>query len=310
MSARRAVPCLALAIAAGGCGATRAHPAAPSADAAIRAVVLRSYHPRGVGDCERVFTPSFILLGFDGLAACRKHVAAMAKLPPRTVSIISVRRHGPVADARIRVDSFDETVKLVRSDGRWLVDDSVGTDGSAKQSLSQSRAQAVARAHAHTPLPLGTTASFKPIAGVGPDARFTVAVTRVVSHGRARRGQRSFRAPVTNDFGAVTNRRARYRVVNVRIVLTNLGPKRWRGTFAGSLIARGRPWPALPHAGRAPDWTDGLSRGVAPGHRVTRWMTFGLPARARIGAVEVQPELLSGSNTVSAVEPDRARWLP
>jgi hypothetical protein len=39
-------------------------------------------------------------------------------------------------------------------------------------------------------------------------------------------------------------------------------------------------------------------------------MTFGLPARARIGAVEVQPELLSGSNTVSAVEPDRARWLP
>jgi hypothetical protein len=35
-----------------------------------------------------------------------------------------------------------------------------------------------------------------------------------------------------------------------------------------------------------------------------------MPARARITAIEVQPELLSGANTVAAVEPDRARWLP
>lgn len=308
MTSRRAVPLLALV--AAGCGATHAHPRALSADAAIRAVVLRSYHTKDVRDCRRVFTPSFIQLAFNGLAACRKHIEEVAKLPPRTVSVIRIRRRGPVADARIRVDSYDETVKLVLSRGRWLVDDSVGSDGSAKQNVSQSRARAVAREQAKTPRPLGTAASFEPIAGVGPNASFTVAVTRVVSHGRTRHGQRSFRAPLTNDFGAVTKRRARYRIVNVRVVLTNSGPARFRGTFAGALIARGRPWPALPHVGRRPDGTDGLTRGIAPGHRVTAWLTFGLPARAHITAIEVQPELLSGANTVAAVEPDRARWLP
>lgn len=292
-----------------GCGGA-AHGRPPDSDAAIRAVVLRSYHTNDVRDCRRVFTPSFIQLAFNGIAACRKHIAEIAKLPPRTVSIVGIRRHGPVADARIRVDSYDQTIKLVRSGGRWLVDDSVGTDGSAKQNLSQSRAQALARQKAATPLPLGLAARFAPITGVGPDARFTVAVTRVVSHGRARGGQRGFRGQVTNDFGAVSHRRIRYRVVNVRVVVTNYGPARWKGTFAGSLIARGRPWPVLPHVGRVPDWTDGVSRGVAPGRRVTRWLTFGLPAHAHIGAIEVQPELLSGSNTVTAVQPDKARWLP
>ena len=308
MSSRHAMAVLALAVA--GCGSGAAHRSGPSAEAAIRAVVLRSYQTTDVRDCGRVFTPSFIQLAFNGLAACRRHIEQLAKLPPRTVSIIGVRRHGPVADARIRVDSYDETVKLVQTRGRWLVDDSVGTDGSAKQNLSQSREQAVAREQAKTPLPLGTAASFKPISGVGPDASFTVAVTRVVSHGRARRGQRSFRGQLTNDFGAVTKRRVHYRIVNVRVVLTNFGPARFRGTFSGALIAGGRPWPALPHVGRLPDWTDGLTRGIGPRRRVTAWLTFGLPARARIKAIEVQPELLSGANTVTAAEPDRARWLP
>ena len=309
MSPRHALAVLALAVA--GCGASAAHRSgAPSADAAIRAVVLRSYHPKDVGDCERVFTPSFIQLTFNGLAACQEHVREVAKLPPRTVSIIAITRHGPVADARIRVDSYDETVKLVQTRGRWLVDDNVGADGSAKQNVSQSRAQALAREQAETPRPLGTAASFRPISGAGPNASFTVAVTRVVSHGRTRQGQRSFRGPLTNDFGAVTKRHARYRIVNVQVVLTNSGPARFRGTFAGSLIARGRPWPALPHVGRRPDGTDGLTHGIAPGHRVSAWLTFGLPARAHITAIEVQPEALAGANTVAAVEPDRARWLP
>ena len=254
--------------------------------------------------------PSFIQLTFNGLAACREHVREVAKLPPRTVSIVGIRRHGPVADARIRVDAYDETVKLVLSRGRWLVDDSVGSDGSAKQNVSQSRVQAVAREQAKTPRPLGTAASFEPIRGAGPNASFTVAVTRVVSHGRARYGQRTFRGHLTNDFGAVSHRRIRYRVVNVRVVLTNFGPARWKGTFTGSLIARGRPWPAVAHLGRLPDWTDGLTRGIGPRRQVTAWLTFALPARARITAVELQPELLSRPGTVAAVEPDHARWMP
>jgi hypothetical protein len=35
-----------------------------------------------------------------------------AKLPQRTIRIIRVHRDGPVADAKIRVDNFDTTVKL------------------------------------------------------------------------------------------------------------------------------------------------------------------------------------------------------
>ena len=173
MSPWRATAVLALAIAATACGSPHD---ARSSDAAIRAVVLRSYHTTDVRDCERVFTPSFIQLTFNGPAACRRHIELLARQPPRTVSIVAIRRRGPVADARIRVDSYDETVKLVLSGGHWLVDDSVGASGSAKQNVSQSRAAATARRQADAPLPLGVTARFQPFVSVA-DVSHVVSLT-------------------------------------------------------------------------------------------------------------------------------------
>jgi hypothetical protein len=39
-------------------------------------------------------------------------------------------------------------------------------------------------------------------------------------------------------------------------------------------------------------------------------LTFAVPARVRVKQIELDPELLSRPGTVTAVEPDHARWLP
>jgi hypothetical protein len=227
----------------------------------------------------------------------------------RSIRVIRIHRDGPVADARIRVDSFDTTVKLVLTGRQWQVDDTVGAQGSAKTNLAQSRAAAAARAKADTPVALREPVRFGPIAGAGPRTSFSVTVVRVVANGRTRNGVTNATAPLVDDFGTVTSKRVRYRVVNVLVRLRNHGPAPFRGTFSAFVIGTGgRTWPALRHAGRAPDWTDGERRGIAPGHSATRWVTVGMPARGRPRFVELQPEVLSGPSTVTAVEPERARW--
>jgi hypothetical protein len=114
---------------------------------------------------------------------------------------------------------------------------------------------------------------------------------------------------VTNEFGAVTTH-VKFRVVNVRVRLTAIGPKPFKGTFSAFVTGtNGRRWPALQHIGRLPDWTDGESKGIKPGHRVTRWLSFGIPQASQPRIVELQPELLSRPDTVVAVQPDTRRWL-
>jgi hypothetical protein len=165
------------------------------------------------------------------------------------------------------------------------------------------------REKAGAPVALRESVRFRPIAGIGPRMNFSVTVVRVVANGHARNGVRSATAPLVDDFGTVTNQRVRYRVVNVLVRLRNHGPAPFRGTVSAFVVGTGgRTWPAARHAGRRPDWTDGERRGIAPGRSVTRWVTVAMPAAGRPRAVELRPEVLSGPNTVTAVEPDRARW--
>jgi hypothetical protein len=313
MAFRRSATIALLAAALAGCGESgkdTPKPApAPSDDAAIRDAVMRSYASTDARDCTRVFTTAFIQAAYQGVAGCRTHMREKAKLPPRTVRIIRIHRDGPVADAKIRVDNFDTTVKLVLTGRQWQVDDTVGAQGSARTNLAQSRAAAAAREKAETRVALREPVRFRPIAGIGPRMSFSVTVLRVVASGHSRNGVNSATAPLVDDFGTVRAKRVRYRVVNVLVRLRNHGPAPFRGTFSAFVIGTGgRTWPAVRHAGRRPDWTDGERHGIAPGRSVTRWVTVAMPARGRPRTVELRPEVLSGPNTVTAVEPDRARW--
>jgi hypothetical protein len=160
-------------------------------------------------------------------------------------------------------------------------------------------------------VPLGQGVAFKPPAGAGPNVTFTAAVTQVVDHGVTRNGTREATGPIYDDFGKVTNPAVRYRIVNVRVTLTVAGPKPFKGSLSGVLIGRnGHHWEVAQHMGRTPDWTDGERKGIAAGHSVTRWMTFPLPAVTAVRSIELSPNVLSGPNTVSIVEPQSARWLP
>jgi hypothetical protein len=311
MRARRPLAFAVLGVALAGCGGSSDAPKKPRSDddAAIRAAVMRSYTSTDARDCTRVFTTAFVQAAYQDVAGCRAHMRQKAKDPPRTIRVIRIHRDGPVADAKIRVDSFDTTVKLVLTGRQWQVDDTVGAQGSAKTNLAQSRAAAAARAKADTPVALREPVRFGPIAGAGPRMSFSVTVVRVVARGHTRNGVTSATAPLVDDFGTVESKRVRYRVVNVQVRLRNHGPAPFRGTFSAFVIrSGGRTWSALRHTGRAPDWTDGERDGIAPGHGATRWVTVAMPARGRPRFVELQPEVLSGPSTVMAVEPDRARW--
>jgi hypothetical protein len=122
----RRLSLLLLAAAAAGCGG-QANP-----DAAIRSVVRVAYSRTPPRDCERLFTAGLMRDVWGGVAGCRAHLRAIAKLTPATVRVIAIHRQGPVADARLRVDDTEETAKLVLTDGRWQVDDTLGPHGSLR----------------------------------------------------------------------------------------------------------------------------------------------------------------------------------
>jgi hypothetical protein len=126
----RRLPLLPLVLAAAGCGAG----SQPSggADAAITAVVRVAYSRTPPADCERLFTPGLMRDVWGGVAGCRAHMRSIAGLTPATVRVVAIHRRGPVADARLRVDDTDETAKLVLTNGRWQVDDTIGPKGSLR----------------------------------------------------------------------------------------------------------------------------------------------------------------------------------
>jgi hypothetical protein len=280
-------------------------------DGAVRDAVMRSYTSTDAADCGRVYTTAFIRDAFKGMAGCQQHVRQLAKLPKRTIRIISVHRSGPVADAKVRVDNFDSTVKLVLTGTQWQVDDTVSDSGSARTNLAQSRQEAKQVSKRNTPVPLGQGVLFKPVTGAGPNTSFTLRVVRVVDHGFSRNGTRTATGPIYDDFGKVTNPSVQYRIVNVRVKLTNAGPKPFKGNISGELIGReGHHWEEAEHTGRTPDWTDGETKGIARARSVTRWMTFALPAVTKIRAIQLEPSTLSVPHTSNLVEPQSARWLP
>jgi hypothetical protein len=131
----RRLSLLLLLTAAAGCGGgSQAKP-----DAAIRAVVGVAYSRTPPRDCERLFTPAFMRGVWGGVAGCRAHLRAIARLNPATVSVISIHRQGPVADVRLRVDDTDETAKLVQRGQQWQVDDTIGPTGSLRATAARSR---------------------------------------------------------------------------------------------------------------------------------------------------------------------------
>jgi hypothetical protein len=281
-----------------------------SSDGHIREVVMRSYTSTDPTDCDRIYTTAFIQAAWQDVDGCRKHQRDLAKLPPRTIRVIEIHREGPIADARVRVDNFDSTVKLVLTSGQWQIDDTVGQQGSARTNLAQSRQEAAEREAAKDKtVDLGQSVRFAPIAGIGPKMNFSVTVVSVVAAGFARNGVRSGDAAIVDDFGTVTNKGVRYRVINIEVRVRNHGPRPFRGTLEGFVIGTGgRTWPAAQHLGRQPDWTDGERHGIKPGHSVTRWLTVAMPAKGLPRTIELRPAVLSGPDTVSAVQPDRARW--
>jgi hypothetical protein len=280
-------------------------------DGAVRDAVMRSYTSTDVADCGRVYTAAFIRDAFKGIAGCQKHVRQLAKLPKRTIRIISVHRNGPVADAKVRVDTFDSTVKLVLTGTQWQVDDTVSDSGSARTNLAQARQDAKQVSKRNAPVRLGQGVLFKPVAGAGPNTNFTLRVVRVVDHGFSRNGTRTATGPIYDDFGKVTNPSVQYRIVNVRVKMTNAGPKPFKGNISGELIGReGHHWEEAEHLGRTPDWTDGETKGIARARSVTRWMTFALPAVTKIRAIQLEPSTLTVPHTSNIVEPQSARWLP
>jgi hypothetical protein len=115
-----------LLVAAAGCG-SRSDP-----DAKIRAVVRVAYSRTPPSACERLFTPGLMHDAWGGVAGCRAHMRSIAKLTPATVRVLSIRRHGPSADVRLRVDNTDETAKLVLTGGRWQVDNTIYGLGSLR----------------------------------------------------------------------------------------------------------------------------------------------------------------------------------
>jgi hypothetical protein len=288
-----------------GCGSAPHKPAA-GPDRLIRAVVQLSYNTTDTRDCGRLFTTGFLRDIYGGRAGCEKNVRTRRKR--RAVRVTAIRRQGPVADARIRMNGIAATVKVVLAGRQWRVNDVIGSDGSVRDNLVQGR-QARKPIHAAPPQPLGTVESFHPLPQTGPKASFTVQVLEVVPDGHLRNGVRTAYGPVTNEFGAVTTR-VKFRVVNVKVRLTGSGPRPFKGTFSAFLSGtNGRRWPEVQHTGRLPDWSDGESRGIAPGHSVTRWLSFGIPFASLPKVVELQPELLSQPDTVTIVEPATGRWL-
>jgi hypothetical protein len=281
-----------------------------SSDGHIREVVMRSYTSTDPADCERIYTTAFIQAAWQDVEGCHKHQRELAKLPPRTIRVIAIHREGPIADARIRVDNFDSTVKLVLTSGQWQIDDTVGKQGSARTNLAQSRLEAAQREAARDKtVALGRSVRFDPIAGIGPKLAFSATVVKVVPAGFARNGVSSGDAAIVDDFGTVANKGVRYRVVNIQVRVRNHGPRPFRGTLAGFVIGSGgRTWPAAQHLGREPDWTDGERHGIKPGHSATRWLTVAMPEKGLPRTIELRPAVLSGPNTVTAVQPDRARW--
>jgi hypothetical protein len=136
-------------------------------------------------------------------------------------------------------------------------------------------------------------------------------VIRVVEDGRSRSGARREDGPVANEFGTIVRRRATYRFINVEVLLTNRGPKPFRGTLSGTITTSDGKFTlnSVPHTGRAPDWTDGESHGIAPGKGALRWLTVPMLTTQKPGYVELTPEVEYKTGTVIAVEPMQARWL-
>ena len=212
-------------------------------DGAVRDAVIRSYTSTDAADCGRVYTTAFIRDAFKGIAGCRQHVRRLAKLPKRTIRIISVHRTGPVADAKVRVDNFD-----FDRQARPHRDAVAGRRHGERD-----------RQRAHEPLPVALrgpaggqaeqTGAARPGGAVQarrrdrPEDQLQASVLRVVDHGFSRNGTRHANGPIYDDFGKVTNPSVRYRIVNIRVKLTNAGPKPFRGSISGALIGReGRHW--------------------------------------------------------------------
>src|SRR6201986_4279770 len=82
----------------------------PNMAGMITDAVVRSYTSTDVNDCGKVYTTAFIQAAYKSLAGCKAHVRQLAKLPQRTVRVISIKHDGPVADAKVRVDNFEQTV--------------------------------------------------------------------------------------------------------------------------------------------------------------------------------------------------------
>jgi hypothetical protein len=326
-SRRPAIALLALSLAACGGGAASKHDAqqtqdqaeqtahkkpppktGPNMDGMITDAVVRSYTSTDVDDCGKVYTTAFIQAAYKSLAGCKAHMRQLAKLPQRTVRVISIKHDGPVADAKVRVDNFEQTVKLVLTGSQWQVDDTVGQQGSARQNLAASRQEAQDFGKVKT-VAVGDAIAFKPVAGIGPKMNFSVTVTKIVANGFARGGVRGGNAGVANDFGTVANPNVKFRVVNVEIRVFNKGPAKFKGTFSGAVIGNGgKQWPNGTLVGRTPDWSDGDEKGLGSNGTETRWLSFAMPASGTPVTVELTPEVLSGPGTVAAVEPFKARW--
>ncbi|MEA2168538.1 MAG: serine/threonine kinase PknH [Solirubrobacteraceae bacterium] len=293
-------------VVAGGDDAPPKRADAATPDAEQITTLLRSYYEQPAPDqCGSLVTDHLVTALYSTVAACQDHQVQRAALPAaqRTVTVGNVRVNGTRATATLTAGGFTLPETLVKTDGQWRL------DGAGSPSSTPTP---TATATPSGPKHFGEPTTFKSPTGVGPATEISVVVLSPVNHGRDRHGARSARIRFTNDFGKRgPARQARF--VNLPITVINMGNTPFRGDVSGSATAAdGLQFSPLDRrdlaqrnsfVGRLPDWTTGEADGIRPGARVTRYLTFAVPANERLAEYRVLPDVLTGPDTIAQMEP-------
>lgn len=281
---------------------------------------LRSYyeHP-DPQKCESFTTERYrdTVYGGSGagaLSACKTHQSERQAMPAlnRTAFVNHVRVDGDHAVAEVQGGGITITESLVKSGGGWRLAD--------EQSPFSPPPGGGVTLKPYGPQAFGTPETFTNIPGISSPAAVKIVALSPIDPGQERTGAEQGSGRIANDFGKL-GPVEELRFINLPVTLTNTGKTPFRGEVAASGFDKtNHEFTPLDRRdiaqrsslrGRAPDWTEGEDKGIAPGASTTRYLTFAIPVGDQIVKWKVEPNVLSSPNTVASMEPlDGVTYLP